>query len=159
MNSSKQIFLFLVIITTLSACTFPPTSGTLQRSGEITILFEDDQLPEDYRYYFYGPDVEPSAILGIAPEFTLESRYWKVIIMDEKIMKEWNRSIDNSNRVKLQYFGFELLNPEGKKAGIYYSKWDWTVIDFPAPGKIVVWAPDPTSIQKQPNGNILIRNK
>ena len=131
--------------------------GKIVQAGEATQLVESATVLPDHTYYFTGPEAGPDAIIAIDNRLTLESKYWiKVDKVAEKL-KDWNRYIDNAHsfkssnaRVMLRYEGFWIMTPDGKQAGLWYSRHDNTVIQFPDPSTIIIYAPVIPAAQKKP---------
>jgi len=133
--------------------------GKIVQTDEATQLVESATVLPDHTYYFTGPEAGPDAIIAIDNSFTLQSKYWiKVDNVAEKL-KDWNRYIDNDHRFKgsnvrarmmLRYGGFWIMTPDGKQAGLWYSRHDTTVIQFPDPSTIIIYAPVIPAAGKKP---------
>ncbi len=96
--------------------------GSLNRSSEIQNVFETNQVPSEYNYYFYGRRNMPYAVMGLDASYHLRSRMWRTVESDTaefKHMTYW---------VWADYgyypYGANILDPEGQKLGIIYtSSW------------------------------------
>ena len=122
------------------------TYGSLKRDAEVQQAFEANQVPMDYKYYYYG-DSEPYAIFGIEPKYEMNSRAWREATPDTEDFKEMVRWIwEDYGYYK---FGANILDPQGKKVGIYYSAIRETAVKFVNDNQIMVmphtpflWGPD-----------------
>ncbi len=128
----------------LTGCT--GTYGSLKRDAEVQQAFESNQVPMDYKYYYYG-DSEPYAIFGIESKYEIDSRAWREATPDTEDFKEMVRWIwEDYGYYK---FGANILDPQGNKVGIYYSAIRETAVKFVNGNQIVVmphtpflWGPD-----------------
>ena len=135
----------------LTGCATIENQGQLVRSGEVTQLVESATVLSNHTYYYTGPQVEPDAIIAINNQYALQAKYWIKVDDVAAQLEDWNRYIDNDHRVPFEkegpwnispfYTGAKIMTPDGKQAGIWYSRLDYTVIHFPEPSTIVVYAP------------------
>ena len=103
------------------------TYGSLKRDAEVQQAFESNQIPMDYKYYYYG-DAEPYAIFGIEPKYEIDSRVWREATPDTEDFNEMVRWIwEDYGYYK---FGANILDPQGNKVGIYYSAIRETAVKF-----------------------------
>jgi len=133
--------------------------GKIVQAGEATQLVESATVLPDHTYYFTGPEAIPDAVIAIDNRFTLQSKYWiKIDDVAEKL-KDWNRYIDNAHsfessnirtRMMIRYGGFWIMTPDDKQAGLWYSRHDNTVIQFPDPSTIIIYAPVIPAADKKP---------
>ena len=143
----------------LTGCATSKTNGTLSRSEEITNTFENSTVVPDHTYYYTGPEAQPDAIIGIGNSYTLQQsdkKFWVKVDISEKILQDWNLIIDNDTRSKSSYYGSGIMTPDGKQVGIWYSKYRYTVVKFPAANTVVIYTPDTSSkgtIQKSARGS------
>lgn len=149
--SQPIIALFLLLFLTGGcASTTSQNWGKIEQSGEITQLVESATVLSDHTYYYTGPQAEPDAIIAIDNQYTLQSKYWIKVDDVAKQLNDWNRIIDNAHRVpgqntrtrtRYSYEGAKIMTPDGKEAGIWYSRHDSTVVQFPDPSSIIIYAP------------------
>lgn len=117
--------------------------GHLVLTDEVRNIFESNTVLPDHVYYYSGPEAEPEAIIGIHAGFTLQARYWQQVALTPEQLQSWNRRIDNAHRIRLSYEGFRIMAPDGRQAGIFYSKYEHTVIRFPDEKTIIIYTPRP----------------
>lgn len=115
--------------------------GRLVLADEVRKIFESNTVLPDHVYYYSGPEAEPEAIIGIHASFTLQARYWYRVALTREQLQSWNRRIDNAHRIRLSYKGFRIMTPDGRQVGVFYSKYDHTVIRFPDANTIIMYTP------------------
>ena len=149
MNRVKYLAWVLLILSTLGSCSALNRPRMLQPDMEVNRIFETNTVLPDHVYYYTGPQDRPDAIIAVNRAYQMrESVHWIRIDMTEKQLRDWNVVIDNDRRVYFTYNGYYILTPDGKQAGVFYSKYDFTVIKYPAPNQIVIYPPDPTPEQQ-----------
>jgi hypothetical protein len=123
------------------------TYGSLKRDAIVQEAFESNQVPQEYKYFYYGFDTRPYVIFGIEPKYELNSKMWREVTPDTPDFKEMTRWIwEDYGYYK---FGADILDPQGKKVGIYYSAIRETAVKFANDNQIMVmphtpflWGPD-----------------
>ena len=137
-----QFVCTLILISFLaSGCAIPANQGTLIRDGEVEQLVESATVLPNHSYYYTGSEARPDVIIAIDNSFTLTSKYWiKVDDVANQLM-DWNRLIDNAHRFKRAYKGFRIMTPGGSQSGIWYSPYEYTVVQFPDPSTIILYTP------------------
>lgn len=145
----NTVILLLVLL--VNGCVTSSTPQLLQYSMEVNKIMEGGTVLPDYKYYYTVPQDKPDAIIAIHKDYEFQkSVHWfEVKDMTEKQLRDWNLVIDNDRRVWLTYNGAYILTPDGKRAGIYYSKYSFTVIKYPTPNQIVIYKPDPTPEERR----------
>ena len=137
---SILIWVFLAAIVFLLAAGCLQKYGSLQRSADVSRAFQEFQALPDLSYYYQGLESQPFAIAGIHHQYQLNSRLWKqfdpTAAMLEKMI----------NRMIIRYgyepYGFDVLDHNGRKIGIWYSSFHWASVQTDADNKIVVLAPE-----------------
>jgi hypothetical protein len=104
--------------------------GRLAFDREVTRMFTDNAVPADHRYYTIGRSGMPFAIVGIAPEYELVTRWWEPVAPNTK---EFESKVDFiwEPHVWYQVYpaqGSWILNPAGEKIGVWYSMYPSTRI-------------------------------
>ena len=120
--------------------------GSLKRNDEVQQAFESNQVPMDYKYYYYG-DSQPYVLFGVEPKYWMESKMWRDVSPDTEEFKEMTRWIwEDYGYYK---FGADILDPNGTKVGIMYTAINQTSVKFVEDNRIVVmpnkpflWGPD-----------------
>jgi hypothetical protein len=133
--------LFIAITIASGGCA--QNYGRLQRSAEVDKIFITYEVLPDHTYYYVGPDGRPDAIMGIESVYTLETTRWTQFDPSDDTLKkgvDW-MNFHHSTSVRYYPYGFFILDPEGKKLGIWYSIWDWTTVIMKEENRIEVYPP------------------
>lgn len=139
----KYILLSLPVFL-LFGCARSADFGKLVRSKEANNSFASATVLPDHTYYYTGPEAKPTAIMALHNSFTLANKknFWIKVDATEEQLQMWNRIISNDTRIRFPYYGSRIITPDGRQAGIWYSKYDHTVIKTPEPQSIIVYTPD-----------------
>ena len=86
------------------------------RDHEANEIFKSYQILRDHRYYFSGPEGRPDAIMGIYPDYTLETTQWTEIDLTEDKLKKLIDWINLHHRNNTRYYpdGFLILDHDGR---------------------------------------------
>ena len=141
----RSIVLNLVlvgVVATLLGCAPCEECGSLKRQHEITNLFLNNEIIPGYDYYYNGRDQWPSAIMAIDPIYSIRSDFWKPVGLQGEELSVWLRETTiwkESRRTRLN--GAEILDPSGKRVGVFFSKFDNLITKFEADNVIQVFPP------------------
>jgi hypothetical protein len=113
--------------------------GRLKRNPEVTKAFKTNQVENDYRYYFYGRSNQPYVVVGIDREYHMESYMWREVDHTTDKFKDMIYWI----WADITYYynpemGADILDPGGKKVGLWYSGIWWAAIRFHEDNRIEV---------------------
>jgi hypothetical protein len=144
LDNFMTIGIVIITLTLIAGCS--ANYGSLRRDAEVQQAFESNQVPMDYKYYYYA-DSEPYVIFGIEPKYEMDSRMWRDVLPDTAEFKEMTRWIwEDYGYIK---FGADILDPNGVKVGIMYTAIRETTVKFVGDNQIVVmphtpflWGPD-----------------
>jgi hypothetical protein len=144
LDNFMPIGIVIITLTLIAGCS--ANYGSLKRDAEVQQAFESNQVPMDYKYYYYA-DSEPYVIFGIEPKYEMDSRMWRDVSPDTAEFKEMTRWIwEDYGYIK---FGADILDPNGIKVGIMYTAIRETIVKFVGDNRIVVipntpflWGPD-----------------
>ena len=123
----------IIALTLTAGCT--ANFGSLKQDAQVRQAFEANQVPMDYKYYYYA-DSEPYVIFGIEPKYEMDSRMWRDISPDTEEFKEMTRWIWED--YGYHKFGADILDPNGVKVGIMYTAIRETSVKFVGENQIVV---------------------
>ena len=151
---TRYIFNFLILV--LSATFFAANCdaakmkapvGKWETNTEAKKSFETAKLMPDYTYYYIGSITEPESVIAVSNTFKLSpSRAWaKVDEMSEKVLRGWAQAWKADGHDSADLSGGNILTPDGKKAGIWYSHYPANIVTFPEPGTLTVFQPHPVS--------------
>ncbi len=142
----------LLLLLSFTSCSLPTCQecGQLVSSFHVNRQFRELQILPDHRYFYAGEILEPDAIIGIHRDFSLVKGFWTEINLTQKQLEKWMWTFsavegiyDEDDRMTIYYEGSNILSPDGRQVGIYYSKYHETVVKFPGNDKIQIYKPDP----------------
>lgn len=116
-------------------------------TDEVRNIFESNTVLPDHVYYYSGPEAEPEAVIGIHADFALQGRYWHKVDLTAEQLQSWNKRIDNAHRTCFAYKGARIMTPDGKQAGVWYSKFEDTAICFLDTKTILIYTPEPPPVR------------
>ena len=137
-ESSRMLIVLLIIFIGCAG-----NSGRLSRDDEANKLFNSYQILPDHRYYYSGPDGRPDSIMGIQRDYTLETSMWTEFDLSDGTLKKginWINFHHQTNARRYPY-GFDIIGPDGKRIGIWYSIWDWTTVLVEADKRVKIFPP------------------
>lgn len=122
--------------------------GRMGYSREATRLFESYQLLPDHKYYYSGPEANPVAVIGIHRDYILDSSLWLEVDLNSQKLKSWVRTMkDKHHNYPESPDGYYILDPEGKKIGIYYTPWNPGPVKMLSNNHVSVYLPDDEDIR------------
>ena len=131
----------LLLLTTLTGCF--SNYGRVKRNTEITQAFVANQVPSNYNYYYWGRTNQPYVIIGIDPDYHLQSRNWREVKPDTEQFKEMTYWVWSETFYYLNYpRGADIVDPAGKKIGIWYSSAHWAAVKMKDDQGNIMIAPD-----------------
>ena len=122
--------------------------GKLQPDRDVTSAFQNQTLPGDYAYYYYGPDNMPYAIAGIGRPFSLQTKLWHAVDHRSDRFAEMVKWVWTDHNYTPQ--GAYILGPKRERIGIWYSSISRAAIDVNMSGMTVVIAPDKPFLRDGP---------
>jgi hypothetical protein len=133
LNVLKLIILCVVLLS-LWGCADCPDCGSISRDSTVAQFFLDEQIEPDFRYYFNGERTHPRAIIGIHRRYTLEGRFWTPVDITQEQLSSWMDYVRTRGIPAIANYGvfrgFEILDPDGTRIGIWFSVYDWVSIRF-----------------------------
>ena len=115
--------------------------GSYRKDSGVQQSFESNQVPPDYKYFYYGLDNEPIVIFGVEKKYEMNSNMWKEVSADTPEFRDLTTWVweDYGHNI----FGAEILDPEGIKVGVLYTAVRETAIKFGADNQISVMTNTP----------------
>lgn len=117
--------------------------GRLTRSNDISKAFENHEILPDHAYYATGPEARPTAILAINRSYTLKPGLWRSVDMTSELLKRLVDAMTDQLGFSPATLGGVITDPQGKRAGVWYSLYSRTTIRFEPENVIVVSLPGP----------------
>lgn len=137
------VLLFISISMLSAANGYPWSYGQIKSNPATDEAFDSHRVPMNYNYYYFGRSNMPYAIVGLDPQYNLESRLWRRVdagTAEFKQMVEWTWW-DTYNYPDTPQ-GKDILDPEGRKIGIWYSSARWAAVKMLDDRGSVMIAPD-----------------
>ena len=161
----KTHYLFLLclgMVLLVSSCSTKYPRGTIRENHAVTNIFRSAEINPDYNYFYYGIVLEPDTIMGIDKGYTVQSRFWSPVDLTTEQLQTWITTLDNAPQDTVfassymgRYQGAYVLDPNGDRVGMWYSKLDWGVFEF-QPENIVV--PYPPALKEIDRGRFMNRD-
>jgi len=126
--------------------------GRIRWDADVTQAFENSQVPLDLNFYYYGVGMQTYAIVGLDPKWELNSSMWRKLEADtEKFKVVKSRIWYNDLTLPHEPQGAVILDPDGAKAGVYFSSLPFVSIKFKPENRIMVML-DTMYIRGGPDG-------
>lgn len=88
-----------------------------QIDDQIEKAFINYEMIDGYHYYFSGRENKPSAIIGLDPSFQFSSKFWTAIAP-----VQFRKMVDRMYPPSYgSLYGANILAPDGRKAGVWFS--------------------------------------
>ena len=134
----------------MTYCAPAGTYGKLQWSDKTLQLFESAQILDNHTYYFYGPEMQPDAIIAVDNKYVLADSFWKEIDLTPAQLSKWMDRIDNKYRYRNdKYLGAVIVDQDGNRIGEWYSPIDWTVIKRGEGNEVIIHTPDTERLHRE----------
>jgi hypothetical protein len=112
--------------------------GRVQWSDTVAQAFQNHEMMDGYRYFYNGRGNKPSAIVGVSPAYEFPpDRHW-----NEISPPDFRRMVDRMIADYRSPDGAYILDPEGRRAGVWYSNRRHATARFEN-GRIIVYPPGP----------------
>jgi len=134
-------FLSLFMIIILGGCVQTGPSGKWVRNAADAKVFESKTLLKDHTYYYRGGETAPDSIIAVDNTYTLKTRVWSQVDITQKMLDKWMYWLTISPSITCPYYGGAIITPDGRKAGIWYSKKLITTVKLPEPGVLQIYPP------------------
>jgi len=134
--------LALLLAGILAGCASGGAYGRLRPSQEVGDMFVNGPLSGEYDYYYSGSANKPRAIIGIDRNYTLQTSRWQSVSPDSGQIQAMMEALTGYRGIALVNFGSLILDPEGNRIGVWYSKEaDWTTIKMLGGNVVSVYPP------------------
>jgi len=129
------LIICMVIIVSLSGCS-GGSYGRLTRDTQITNSFKKNEVPSDYRYYFYGYINSPYVIIGVDPKYDAESEMWREVDPNTDEFKNATKWVWED--WDYNAYGSYILDPSGNRVGVCYTSIRTVVVKFGENNRVMV---------------------
>jgi len=134
-QAASTVLAWLAALYLLAGCA--TNYARFQMDDQVGKAFENYEMIGGYHYYYSGRENKPSAIIGIDPAFQFSSTLWTAI-EPSQFKRMVDRMFPPGNGM---IYGANMIAPDGRKAGVWYS---W-VLNYSAKfegGRIIVHSPE-----------------
>jgi hypothetical protein len=105
----------VVTLSALLSCS--QNFGRLMSSSEVTLKFKQYQVDDTFNYYLFGQQSNPTAIIGLNKDVTLESSLWQKIDFDAISLQTLVDRVSGSTSRN----GAFILDPQGNRIGVWFA--------------------------------------
>ena len=119
--------------------------GSLQPNPEVTRAFQNSVVLPNYTYYTDRQGEIPHAIIGIRKDSVLRERFWRKLVLTPPVLRGWVYQMDMIYGYPPS--GYDILDDNGTKVGVWYSSKPWTTVLIENDGTISVLAPEPPTFR------------
>jgi len=110
--------------------------GRYTRDTDVMQSFTAKRVPPDYRYYYFGYDTKPYAVIGVEKKYDAGTKLWREV---EPNTERFNYMI---RWIWADYgyspYAARILDPAGNPVGILYTSIREVGIKFSGDNRIVV---------------------
>ena len=110
--------------------------GRYKLDAEVLQSFRDNQVPSDYKYYYYGFDTNPYAVVGVEKKYDAGSNLWREVEPNTEKFKNMIRWMWGD--YGYSPFAARILDPAGNPVGVLYTSVREVAIKFSGDNRIVV---------------------
>lgn len=131
----------LLFLSLLAGCGATRPTGRWVTSSDVLKDFRSGTILPNHTYYYTGSPVEPDAIIAIDDSFQLRTKVWSRVDISQKLLDKWMFWARTDLSMLCPYKAGVILTPDGRQAGVWFSKFSFNTIRTPEPGVIEVYQP------------------
>ena len=95
--------------------------GRLQRSNDVSQVFERHAVLADHAYYATGPEARPAAILAIHRSYTLKPGLWRSVEMTPELLNRLVDAMTDQLGFTPAIMGGVIIDPAGTGGGLVFA--------------------------------------
>lgn len=142
-RSSRLPFCLIVpFLALVTGCSASVPAGQWRTDPAVAAWFEAGRVLPGYTYYYLGSSTAPDSIIAIDHRFTLRSRVWAQVELDQRMLNgwlQWYRSVQPP--AGCEFRGGIIETSTGEPAGYWYSRNPINIVHLPEPGVLEVFQP------------------
>jgi hypothetical protein len=149
MRTIPMLALAALLLPLFSGCANLPHYVQLSRDFSVEPIFTNRVILPQYRYYYNGPDTEPTALLALDRDWTLDGLYWTAIDLTEEQLKKWLEQFnlarghhDDSAHVSISYDGMRVPGPNDQQIGALYARYGQVYVRYGAGKHLTIVGPE-----------------
>lgn len=138
-----RYILAVIVAAVLAGCAPRQPAGRWEIEPGVQQLVEAGTVLPDHRYYYLGSIAAPDSIIAISNRYTLRTRVWADIDMDEARLNGWLQwwRTEHFYGPGCEFRGGLILTPDGQRAGVWYSRNTINIVYMPEPDVLEVYQP------------------
>ena len=128
--------------------------GRYKLDAGVLQSFRDNQVPSDYKYYYYGFDTNPYAVVGVEKKYDAGSNLWREVEPNSEKFKNMIRWMWGD--YGYTPYAARILDPSGSPVGVLYTSVREVTIKFSGDNRMTVmlntpflWGP---TVNENPSG-------
>ena len=129
-----QVSICILLLTLIGGCM--GNYGNYNRDSEVFEAFNNNQVPKDYRYWYYHSGSHPIAVVGVEKKYDAGSRMWREVEPNTEKFKELIKWIWEDARY--YRFAARINDPSGQQVGIMYTSVREVAIKFTDDNRIII---------------------
>jgi len=136
-RSNRRIFQIsagFLVLAIMAGCA--GNYGRYHRDAEILQDFLNNKVPPDYKYYYYGFDTRPYAVIGVEKKYDAGSSLWREVEPNTEKFSSMIRWIWGD--YGYSPYAARILDPSGNPVGVLYTSIREVAIKFSGDNRIVV---------------------
>ncbi len=135
-SASLLLLLFL-----MAGCGATRPTGRWIANSDVLKTFRSGTILPHHTYYYTGSPVQPDAIIAIDDSFHLRTKVWSKVKITRELLDRWMFWAKTDLSLTCPYKAGVILTPDGRQAGVWFSRFTFNTIRTPQPGVIEVYLP------------------
>jgi hypothetical protein len=133
-NRIFRLGVCILLVTLIGGCM--AKYGRYNRDDQVFEAFNNEQVPLDYRYYYYHSGSQPIAVIGVEKKYDAGSTMWREVEPNTEKFK--NMIIWIWEDFGYTRFAARILDPSGVPVGIMFTSIREVAIKFTDDNRIIV---------------------
>lgn len=136
-NYTRRAVCLLVLAAALGSGCAMANFGSIRPSADISRQFQDLEINPNYRYWYLNQENNPFGVLGIDREYSFEGGpLWAPLDPDAAKFKKVVGLVQGFPVKGSIAAGFDILDPQGRQIGVWFSSLNAGVTVDPAAKKV-----------------------
>jgi hypothetical protein len=117
----EVVFLLSIAAALMAACSLANIGG-IRESREVTRQFDALEINPDYRYWYLNQENNPFGVVGLDREYRLDDDpMWREVTTDSTAFRKVVGLVKSFPLPNSYASGFTIMDPQGRKIGVWYS--------------------------------------
>ena len=141
MNKAPILAIVLALAIAIPPSGVTAGSSQLIHNPEMSKLLAAGNPPDGLRWYTTGRESIPDAIIGLTPPWRQGAKFWREVDPESEDTGMLVQDVAKYRGRPPQ--ALDIVGPDGKVIGVYWSSIYWTIIRMGGDGEIRVFRPTP----------------